>query len=116
MLQNAGADRVFVIRLLLAGTNADEQDKNSYGRSQVLHARSSLNDELPVTICFQALRSPFGTSGKSFSRMPVASNSAFPTAGAIAMIGVSPAPADGMSFRSRRTASISGTSRKRGTR
>ena len=46
MLQNAGADRVFVIRLLLARTNADEQGKNSYGLSQLPHSGSSLNDEL----------------------------------------------------------------------
>ena len=36
--------------------------------------------------------------------------------GAMVTIGVSPAPADGRSLRSTRTTSISGTSRKRGTR
>src|SRR2546426_9308704 len=47
-------------------------------------------------------------------RSPVASKIAFPTAGATAMIGVSPAPADGISLRSSKIASISGTSRNRG--
>ncbi len=59
---------------------------------------------------------PFGASGRPLRRTPVASKTALPMAGAMPSMGVSPAPADGMSFRSIRTASISGTSRKRGTR
>src|SRR5262245_18663190 len=47
-----------------------------------------------------------GASGIRRPRTPVASKSAFPTAGATVMMGVSPAPAEGMSLRSRRTASI----------
>src|SRR5229473_8437672 len=45
-------------------------------------------------------RSPLGTRGKSRRRAPVASKMALPIAGATAMIGVSPAPAEGISFRS----------------
>src|SRR5579863_5148668 len=61
-----------------------------------------------------AIVRPFGTKGSALRRVPVASKMAFPMAGATAMIGVSPAPADGRSLRSKRTASTSGTSRKRG--
>src|SRR5216684_2978720 len=61
-------------------------------------------------------RSPLGTIGRLLRRTPVASKMALPMAGATAMIGVSPAPAEGISLRSSKTASISGTSRKRGTR
>jgi hypothetical protein len=65
---------------------------------------------------YQLDRTPFGTSGRLLRRTPVASKTALPMAGATAMMGVSPAPAEGRSFRSIRIASISGTSRKRGTR
>ena len=46
----------------------------------------------------------------------MASKMALPIAGAMATIGVSPAPADGRSLRSSRTTSIAGVSRNRGTR
>ena len=49
-------------------------------------------------------------------RSPVRARTAFATAGATAMIGVSPAPAGTNSGRSTRTTSIAGTSEKRGTR
>src|SRR5258707_12910499 len=119
MLQDAGSDGVIFIDLLFAGAQAEEPGKQSQGQGQTLHARSPflrLTPNYSQRFIFQAGRNPFGTSGKLLTRIPVASKSALPTAGAIAMIGVSPAPADGMSFRSRRIASISGTSRKRGTR
>jgi hypothetical protein len=48
-------------------------------------------------------------------RMPVAWKTALPIAGAMAMIGVSPAPAESWSGRLRRWMSSSGTSAKRGT-
>ena len=60
--------------------------------------------------------SPCGTIGSDRSRTPAASKMALPIAGAMATIGVSPAPADGRSLRSSRTTSISGVSRNRGTR
>src|SRR6266481_8710317 len=59
---------------------------------------------------------PLGTRGRLFRRWAVALKMAFPIAGATAIIGVSPAPAGAMSLRSSRTASMSGMSRKRGTR
>jgi lipase maturation factor 1 len=59
---------------------------------------------------------PWGTIGIDRSRTPVASKMALPTAGAMATIGVSPAPAGATSLRSIRTTSISGASRNRGTR
>ncbi len=49
-------------------------------------------------------------------RIPVAAKTAFPIAGATAMMGVSPPPAGGISVLSRRCTSIFGRSRKRGTR
>jgi hypothetical protein len=58
----------------------------------------------------------YASSGSERIRVPVAMKIAFATAGATATIGVSPAPAEGMSGRSRRTTSIGGTSVKRGTR
>lgn len=42
-----------------------------------------------------AAPNPFRAIGSDRTRMPVASKIAAPTAGAIAMIGVSPAPIDG---------------------
>ena len=80
---------------------------------------------LPATIPeFQILSSapslhpfnPSGTIGSDRLRMPVAWKMALPTAGAIATIGVSPAPAGGRSFLSTKTVSSTGTSLKRGTR
>src|ERR1700730_17977801 len=59
---------------------------------------------------------PLGANGRAFSRLPVASKIALPIAGAMAMIGVSPAPAGAISLRSSKIASISGTSRNLGTR
>ena len=59
---------------------------------------------------------PCGTIGSDRSRTPTASKIALPIAGAIATIGVSPAPAEGRSLRSSRTTSILGMSRNRGTR
>ena len=50
------------------------------------------------------------------TRIPVAAKTALPIAGAIATMGVSPAPADGISLRSMRMVSIGGMSPKRGTR
>ena len=54
--------------------------------------------------------------GRARRRRPVAAKMAFPMAGATAISGVSPAPADGMSGRSTSTTSISGMSLNRGTR
>src|SRR4029077_19661666 len=64
----------------------------------------------------QLERRPFGASGRGVSRTPLASKMALSIAGATAMMGVSPAPAEGISLRSSKIASISGTSRNRGTR
>ncbi len=50
------------------------------------------------------------------SRTPVAAKMALPTAGARPTFPVSPAPAEGKSFRSRSTISICGVSLKRGRR
>ena len=55
-------------------------------------------------------------SGSARRRIPTASKTALPMAGAMPTMAVSPAPALGRSLRSRSTTSISGTSRKRGTR
>ena len=54
--------------------------------------------------------------GSERTRCPVASKIAFPTAGAIPMMGHSPAPADVKSLWSSSTLSITGMSAKRGTR
>jgi hypothetical protein len=54
--------------------------------------------------------------GIDLIRLPVASKIALLTAGARPTIGVSPAPADGKSFRSSSTISIAGTSLNRGKR
>ena len=59
---------------------------------------------------------PSGIMGMERRRMRVASKMALPTAGAMAMMGDSPAPAEGRSLLSRRTISILGMSAKRGTR
>src|SRR4051812_18768790 len=59
---------------------------------------------------------PSGTIGIDRTRIPVAAKIALPTAGAILMIGVSPAPSLGRSFRSTSTVSSAGASRNRGTR
>ena len=63
-----------------------------------------------------ALQPAYAIIGSDRFRFPVASKIAFPIAGAIPTIGVSPAPADGRSFRSSSTLSIFGISEKRGTR
>src|SRR5262249_60961682 len=60
--------------------------------------------------------SPSGTIGIQRSRTPVAARMALPTAGAMPMIGVSPAPADGRSLRSTSTTSCTGASLNRGSR
>ena len=59
---------------------------------------------------------PCGAMGSERTRCPVASTMAFPTAGAIPMMGHSPAPVDVKSLRSSSTLSIGGMSAKRGTR
>lgn len=59
---------------------------------------------------------PRGASGSERSRTPVAWKMALPIAGAMAMIGVSPAPAEGISLRSIKMVSMMGMSPKRGTR
>src|SRR4029079_6942452 len=56
--------------------------------------------------CHPWLTTPWGASGRDLTRTPVASKIAFATAGANPTIGVSPAPADGKSFRSSNTISI----------
>lgn len=53
--------------------------------------------------------------GMERTRFPVASNTALAMAGAITMMGVSPAPAGSRSLRSSRITSILGTSWNRGT-
>src|SRR5688500_9944658 len=63
-----------------------------------------------------SLHQTFNRIGMERTRFWVALKSAFAMTGAIAMIGVSPAPTEGTSSRSTRTVSISGTSLKRGTR
>ncbi len=65
-----------------------------------------------VSLCFQAGR----REGKGAQARPVASRMALRMAGAMATIGVSPAPSEGRSLRSTSTISMGGTSRKRGTR
>ena len=65
---------------------------------------------------FAARPSPCGAIGSERTRCPVASKMAFPTAGAIPMMGHSPAPADGRSLRSTSTLSMTGMSANRGTR
>ena len=67
-------------------------------------AHPSLNRRQPAI--------PFGTSGSARSLTPVAAKIALPTAGARPTMGVSPAPADGRSLRSRTTISISGDVRE----
>jgi hypothetical protein len=59
---------------------------------------------------------PRGARGNDLILFPTASKIAFPIAGAIPTIGVSPEPADGRSLRSTRTLSITGMSVNRGTR
>jgi hypothetical protein len=61
-------------------------------------------------------KTPAGSIGNARRRRPQAAKIALPTAGAMAVIGVSPAPADGRSGRFNSTTSIGGTSAKRGTR
>lgn len=61
-------------------------------------------------------KTPAGSIGNARRRRPQAAEIALPTAGAMAVIGVSPAPADGRSDRFNSTTSIGGTSAKRGTR
>ena len=81
-------------------------------------------DNLPLARGAQQLRVgclcdpyPRGTlMGIVLTGFPVASNTALPMAGAMAMMGVSPAPADSRSLRSSRSTSVLGRSRKRGTR
>src|SRR5450756_791728 len=53
---------------------------------------------------------PSGTSGSERNRTPVAAKIALASAGAIAMMGVSPPPAEGRSRRSTSTTSMGGTS------
>ena len=65
---------------------------------------------------YNAYPSPVGASGRERRRRPVAANTALPMAGAIVMIGVSPAPLLGKSLRSSKTTSMNGASLKRGTR
>ena len=73
----------------------------------------ALDDGCP---CGSWLLTPCGAIGSERRRTPVALKIALPIAGAIATIGVSPAPAEGRSLRSRSTTSIAGVSRNRGTR
>jgi hypothetical protein len=70
-------------------------------------------DELTAT---HATRKLSFRIGMERMRAWTALNRALPMAGAMPMIGVSPAPADTRSGRSRSTVSISGTSLNRGTR
>jgi len=56
-----------------------------------------------------------GVRGRSRRRSPVAANMALAIAGAMVMMGVSPAPAGSMSSRFTRTTSMGGTSGNRGT-
>ena len=80
------------------------------------------NREIPLTILpdrrIQALTGslPPGSIGMLRIRLPVAVKIALPTAGARPTMGVSPAPADGMSLLSTSTTSMLGTSLNRGTR
>ncbi len=55
-----------------------------------------------------------GSNGSERSRTPVAWKRALPIAGAIPIMGVSPAPADGRSLRLSSTVSMGGTSANRG--
>src|SRR5690242_20517256 len=71
---------------------------------------------LMAGLLFYVTFSPLGAIGIDRSRTPVALKMALPTAGAMATIGVSPAPAEGRSLRSSRITSIRGASAKRGTR
>ena len=59
---------------------------------------------------------PLGAMGRLTRRTPVAWKMALPMAGATTTMGVSPAPAEGRSFRSSSTVSRTGRSLKRGTR
>src|SRR5450759_1045448 len=72
-------------------------------------ARSGRPDRQPGT-------TPSGTSGSERRRTPVAAKIALAIAGAIARIGVSPAPAGEISGRSMRIISTGGTSSIRSTR
>src|ERR1700676_3282297 len=93
-----------------------QNDLNFTNRSSRLVDEFTRRTSSGVSYRSYADRSPFGTIGRLLRRTPVASKMALPIAGATAIMGVSPAPAGGMSLRSSKTASISGTSRKRGTR
>jgi hypothetical protein len=80
-------------------------------------ARSTPNDDPPSG--FPRQPTPYDPGqriGIARIRTPVAAKTAFAMAGATAMTGVSPAPTDGRSGRSRRWISSSGTSANRGTR
>ena len=57
-----------------------------------------------------------GFIGSDLNRLPVALQMAFAIAGATQTMGVSPAPAEGKSLRSRRMVSSAGRSLNRGTR
>ena len=59
---------------------------------------------------------PSGSIGSARNLIPVAAKIALPIAGATPTIGVSPAPAEGRSLRSRMTTASSGKSESRGTR
>ena len=108
------------------GECAGHHSLNSLARSsehrrslaQILSAsfRSKKAGSGLVAISHYVSRNPFGTIGSERNRRPVARKIALPTAGAIATIGVSPAPADGRSLRSSSTISRAGTSPNRGTR
>src|SRR5450759_442680 len=69
----------------------------------------------PGRLLAQRMR-PSGVSGSERMRRPPAAWMALAIAGAMAMIGVSPAPAEGRSGRSSTVTSIGGTSANRGTR
>ena len=116
VLHDADANGVVVARLFFASANKQKRGGESQSQEDAFHARVFSDPRRRFIRSSYAGRSPLGTIGRLLRRMPVASKMALPMAGATAMIGVSPAPAEGRSLRSSRIASISGTSRNRGTR
>ena len=100
----AAADRILALLDRTRGTAGPEAP-----RAQARPADAASVLRATVT-------NPSGARGSACGRTPVAARIALAIAGAIAMIGVSPPPAEGTSGRSMRMTSIGGTSPSLGTR
>jgi branched-subunit amino acid aminotransferase/4-amino-4-deoxychorismate lyase len=97
----------------------EEAQSRDFDEAVVLNERGEIVSATTANLFWAkngTLHTPTLSTGIDLIRTPVASKIAFPTAGASPTIGVSPAPADGKSFRSSNTISIFGTSLNRGNR